>query len=155
MRLHFRKRRRFLHGVLLTLTLFSLAFFVYAFSRFAAFRVFGVDLSSHEVIILFASVVVAVLFYKPLDALILILFKEVLFRSSSRDFSMLTRLARSLRSILNQAEIANVIVNTFGETWGLRYASVLVRDKTKGDYRVVSAFRIKPSQWKHTVFKQE
>ncbi len=147
--IYFRKRKRFLKSLILTAILSLLVFFFYAFFRFIAFRLFHFDLSSHDIAVLLLSVFLASIVYKPIDHFVLILFKDVIFRSHIHDHSMLTHLTRSLVSVLDQTELANLIVNTFGEALHLRMASVLVYDKSKDVCRILSAFGLKPSLWRN------
>ncbi len=147
--LYLRKRKRVLKSLILTAILFLLVFFFYSFFRFLAFQLFHFDLSSHDVTVLLLSVVFASLVYKPIDYLVLILFKDVIFRSHIRDYSVLMHLARSLAGVLDQTELANLIVNTFGEALHLRMASILIYDKSKDVCRIVSAFGFKPSLWRN------
>src|SRR3990167_4440685 len=149
MNFHLRKRKRILKRFILTGSLFALVFFFYSLFRFIAFRFFQYDLSSNDIAALLLSVFLVALFYKPLDYLILHLFKTVLFRSHVRDLSVLGQLARASRGVPNSFELANLIVNTFGEVLDARSASVLLFSKAKGIYQIESAFGLKPSEWKN------
>ena len=146
--LHLRKRKRFLKRLILVTILFILAFFLYSFLRFLAFRLFHYDFSSHDVAILGLSVLLVSFVYKPIDHLVLLFFKEVLFKYNMRDYSVLTHLGRVLTGVLDRTELANLIVNTFGEALHVRTASVLIYDKSKEVYRIESAFGLKPSVWR-------
>ena len=147
--LYLRKRKRFLKNLVLTVILSLLVFFFYSLFRLLAFRLFQFDLSSHEVVGLLLSVVVVSLIYKPIDYVVLALFKDIIFRSYMQDHSVLVHLTRSLMGVLDRTELANLIVNTFGEALHLRVASVLLYDKTKEVYRMNSAFGLKPSIWRN------
>lgn len=140
--LYLRKRKRFLKRLILTSILFVLVFFVYSFSRFIALS-FDLDIFSNDIYLLVISVLFISLAYKPLDHLVLYLFKDSLFASHGRDQSTLIPLARSMMSVLDRVELANLIANTFGETLFVRTAAVLLYDKTKTHYRIVSSFGFK------------
>ena len=146
--LYLRKRKRFLKSLILTSILFVLVFFLYSFSRFVAFH-FDLDLFSNDIYVLITSVVLISLVYKPLEHLVLFLFKDALFISNGRDQSTLVQLSRSMTAVLDRVELANLIANTFGETLHVRTASVLLYDKTKSVYRIVSSFGLKTN-----VFRQ-
>ncbi|MBI4368292.1 MAG: hypothetical protein HY588_02750 [Candidatus Omnitrophica bacterium] len=150
--LYLRKRKQFLKRTILTVSLLILAFFFYALFRFIAYRFFGYDLFASDISIVVLSVFVMSLLYKPVDYFVLLLFKEVLFRSYLRDHTALVQLTRSLTKVLNRNELANLIVNTFGEMLHVLVASILVREKSKGIYRVISAFGLNPSAWRNVEF---
>ena len=146
---YLRKRKRFLKRLILTVILSLLVFFFYSLFRFLAFQLFQFDLSSHEVAVLLLSVFVVSLIYKPIDYLVLILFKDVIFRFHVHNHSVLVQLARSLAGVLDRTELANLIVNTFGEALHLTVVSILLYDKTKQVYRMNSAFGLKPGIWRN------
>lgn len=141
--LYLRKRKRLLKRLILTTILFVLTFFIYACARFIAVRFLDVDLFSNDIYLLIAAVLLTSLVYKPLDHLILFLFKDVLFTSNGRDQSTLVQLARSMTAVLDRNELANLIVNTFGEALYVRTALVLLHDKTKSGYKIASSFGLK------------
>src|SRR3989338_872193 len=147
--LYLRRRKQLLKRLIIISSLFVLVFFFYSLFRFIAFRLFHFDLSSHDVVVLILSVLLVSLAYKPIDYLVLLLFKEVLFKSHVADHSVLTQLARSLMTVLEQTTLANLIVNTFGEALNAKVASVLVHDKSRSVYRIASAFGLKPSAWRN------
>jgi signal transduction histidine kinase len=151
---HIRKRKRFLQTCVLSGALFVLVFFFYLLFRFAAFRFFHYDLASQEVSILLASVFVSVFFYKPLDHVIFLMLKWGIFRSHTRDYDVLTQMVRASRGILDSTELSNLIVNTFGETWRVSIASVLLLDKEQKVYRLSSAFGMKSYEWRKIEFKE-
>lgn len=154
MTLPLRKRKRLLRAVILTTVLMACVSFFYALIRFVVFRFFDYDFSSHEINILVVSVVLAAILYKPLDYLTLLFFKDVFFRSIGKNYSALQDLTRAVRTILDQTELANMIVNTFGETWGIPVASILVLDRVKACYRIVSACGIKSNEWRLLEIKE-
>ena len=147
MTIHLRKRKRLLQAVLLIGFLFVLVFFFYALIRYIAFGFFHYNLFSHELVILAGPVLLAALFYKPIDQFTLSFFRDVLLRSKTSDFGALAQLARSSRAIIDRTELANLVVNTFGDTWGVRTASVMILDPRKGGYRVISAFGLRSADW--------
>ena len=147
--LYLRKRKRLLKNFILTILLFVLVFFFYSLIRLLTFRLFQYDLSAHDIVALFLSIALVSVFYKPADHLVQVLFKDIIFRSYVRDHSALAQLSRSLTTVLDQTELGNLIVNTFAEALYLRTASVLLYDKTKEQFRVISAFGLKPSTWRN------
>src|SRR3990167_6053821 len=106
MKLNLKKRKRILKRAILTGVLFVLVFFFYSLFRFLAFRLFRYDLFSHEIAVLLLSVFLASLVYKPIDHAILLLFRDVFFKSNVRDHSVLVQLARPLTGVLDRAELA-------------------------------------------------
>ncbi len=141
--LYLRKRKRFLKLLILTAILFILVFFVYSFLRFIGLRFFDLDIFYNPIYILIVSAFLISLAYKPLDHLLLFLFKDIFFMSHGRDQTILVQLARSMTAVLDRVELANLIVNTFGETLHVRTASILLYDKSKAVYRIVSSFGLK------------
>lgn len=147
--LYLKKRKRLLKRFILLAILFIFAFFVYALLRFVAFRLFRYDFSSHDIVILGLSVFLVSIVYKPIDHLVLLFFKDVFFKSNTMDRFALIHLGRALTGILDRTELANLIVNTFGEALQVRTASVLIYEQSKGVYQIESAFGLKSSVWRH------
>ena len=135
--------------MIITCVLFALVFFFFSLFRFLDLHFFHSNLFSNEVIILALAVFLASLVYKPLDHLVLLFFKDVLFRSYVIDHSVLAQLAKSLTSVLDKSELANLIVNTLGEVLPIRTASILLMDQASKTYKLVSTYGWKPSAWKN------
>src|SRR3989338_1201772 len=100
--LYIKRRKRFLKRSVVTTMLFVIVFFFYSLFRFVAFHFFRYDLSSHEIAVLLFSALLASLLYKPLDYVMSLLFREVLFQSNSGDHSALEQLSRAISGILDQ-----------------------------------------------------
>ncbi len=141
--LYLRKRKRILKRLILTSILFVLVFFLYSFSRFVAIRVLDLDVFSNDIFLLVASVLLVSLIYKPIDHLVMFLFKDMLLTHNGRDQSTLIQLAKSMTAVLDRTELANLIANTFGEMLHVRTGAVLLYDKTKSLYRTVSSYGLK------------
>jgi len=139
---------------LLGATLFFLVFLFYSLVRLAAFRWFGYDFASDETGILLASVIFLLMLYKPLDHFVLLFLKKVLFRAHTRDHLALMHLGRMVRTVLDQTELANMVVNTLGETWGVRSVSVMVKEPESAQFRIISAYGLKPSHWRDVALKE-
>src|SRR3989338_1612365 len=150
--LYLRRRKRLLKRLILTAILFILAFFFYALFRFMAYRYTQFVFLSNHFAILSVSVLVVSLLYKPVDYLVLLFFRDVLFRTHVIDRGVLLQLGRSMTKVLNRTELANLIVNTFGEALHVRMASILLKDKTKATYRVISAYGLNFSAWRNAEF---
>ena len=151
--LYIKRRKRFLKRLVVVTLLLVLIFFFYSLFRFISFQFFHYDLFAHEIAVLLLSALLVSVLYKPLDYLIGFVFKEIFFRSTVEDHSTLFQLSRSLTDVLDQAELTNLIVNTFGEVLQIRSASVLLFDRSKNVYRIVSAFGIRPHVWRKLEMK--
>src|SRR3989338_10712219 len=101
--LYLRKRKRVLKGFILAVVLFVFVFFFCSLFRFLALRLFGHDVFRQDLIILALSVFLVSILYKPMDYLILLLLKDVLFRTAARDHSTLAQISKSLAGILDAA----------------------------------------------------
>ncbi|MBI4388530.1 MAG: GAF domain-containing protein [Candidatus Omnitrophica bacterium] len=145
---HLRKRKQILKRFLDAVVLFILTYFIYAvFQLVAGFFFAESPWLRAPVVLLGFSVVIAVLFYKRVDYFIFFAFKRLFLKRSDQYFFALTKLTRDLVNILDLPEVSNLIVNTFGETVGVKTASLMVFDQNEGVYQVISAFGISPSHY--------
>ena len=78
--------------------------------------------------------------YKPLDRLVTMFFRNVLFKHKSYAHLTLMNLAEELSLILDLQELANLVVNTFGEVLHLKTVALLIPNKLRGDYEIASAY---------------
>lgn len=149
---HLRKRKRFLKLLLDIFVLFGLAYFTQTVFNFIASSFFKVKWFETPGMLLAISVVMAVLFYKWVDHFIFRVFRKLFFRRSEQHFLVLTKLARELMSVLDLNEMANLIVNTFGESVRLKSVSLMVFNQAESVYEVISAFGVAPSSYRKIRF---
>lgn len=149
MKLHLIRQKRILKRAIVTFVLFAFVFFIYSLFRFLDLRFFHSGFLSNEIFVLAVAVFLASLIYKPIDHLVLLFFRDVLFRSSVMDHSVLTQLAKSLVLVLDRSELANLIVNTLGEVLTIRTASVLLLDSTGKTYKLASTYGLKSGSLKN------
>ncbi|MFA6600945.1 MAG: ATP-binding protein [Candidatus Omnitrophota bacterium] len=84
--------------------------------------------------------VVCLLVYKPLDLLFTRLFKDYFFKKKSYAHMTLMNFASDLALILDLGELANLVVNTFGEVLCLKTVALLVPNRVRNDYEIASAY---------------
>lgn len=147
--LYLRRRKALLKRFILTAILFILAFFIYSFLRFITLQWFHLEFLENNISVLIISVVLISVAYKPLDYLVVFLFKDVLFTSNGRDQSAFLQLARSMTAVLDRNELANLIVNTLGDMLHVRTVSVFLFDKSKSVYRMISSYGLKTNVVRH------
>lgn len=147
--LHFRKRKRLLKRLILVAVIFPLVLFLHALTQFLVMRFLRYDLAASPFLTLAIVVFFVTSLYKPVDYLVVTLMKHFLFKSHIAGQMALSQLARESIAILDQHELANMIVNTFGETFGVHSASVLIFDKSKSAYRMIAAFGLNPAAWRN------
>lgn len=148
---HLRKRKRFLKRVILLMILAPLVLFLYTLIHLFLSHFLKYDLFNHPFASLVVSVILVSSIYKPIDYLIFMLFKNFLFRSNLYGQVALAQLARDAVSVLDQHELANMIVNTIGEAYDVNSVSILLFDKSKSSYRIISAFGLLPAVWRKIV----
>lgn len=152
---HLRKRKRFLKRFLDALVLFVLTYAFYWLFHSVFSLWLKVDWLERPSVLLGLSVLIAVLFYKPIDYFIFVAAKRLLFRRSDQYFLALMRLVRDLMSVLDLRETANSVVTTVGETVRVKTASLMVYDQTNGTYEVVAAHGMTPPVYRKIQFPIE
>lgn len=149
---HLRKRKRFLKRLLDIVVLFFLSYSVYLLGDFAFTKLLKLNWFRTPAVLMAFSVLVAVVCYKPVDYFIFLIFKKLFLKRSDQHFLTLTKLSRELMSVLDLSEMANLIVNTFGESVRLKSASLMLFNQTSKLYEVVSAYGIDPSRYRKVRF---
>ncbi|OGW82348.1 MAG: hypothetical protein A3G33_11635 [Omnitrophica bacterium RIFCSPLOWO2_12_FULL_44_17] len=154
-KLHLKKRKRFFKQIVLISILVPLVLLAFSLLRFLAFKFFNYDLFSDLLITVAVAVVLVTTGYKPVDFAVLWLVRHVFFRSHVNGQIALSHLAHEAVTILNKYELANLIVNTIADVYCLQSASILLVEREKKVYRIVSAYGVKPSSWKHVEFPEQ
>jgi len=149
------KRKRFLLKLLVIFSLFFLAELGRSVSlSFASFFPHNKIFQSESFRLLFAISLVA-LFFRPLDRLLLSLFRRFLSRYGadySRDIELLYQESNAQMSL---KELGNLMVNTLGEALNAEIVSLLVLDRKSNTYQILSSFGLKPSDMSKLRFSDE
>lgn len=95
---------------------------------------------SRPVFILLLMTVICLLVYKPLDIAVTQLFKNYFNRKKTFRQMTLMNLAEDLALVLDLQELANLIVNSFGEVLQLKTVALVVPSRMRSDFEIASAF---------------
>lgn len=139
---HLRKRKRVLKRFLDAVVLFLLTYLIYFAADFSASHLFKVHWFRNPAILLGFSALIAILFYKPVDYFIFLVFRRIFLKRSDQYFFVLSKLVRDLMSVLDLNELAGLVVNTIGETVRVKTVSLLVFNQNVGAYEMVAAYGI-------------
>lgn len=140
MGLYLKKRKRFIKQILLGLALFLTGSAVlWVLSAFSVHR-FVSPWVSRPVFILLLMTVICLLVYKPLDMAATQLFKNYFNRKKTFRQMTLMNLAEDLALVLDLQELANLIVNSFGEVLQLKTVALVVPSRMRSDFEIASAF---------------
>ena len=93
--------------------------------------------------------------YKPIDISVNQFFKNYLFKKKSYGQMTLMNLADELSLVLDLQELANLVVNTFGEVLHLKNAALLVPSRLRNDFEIASAYGWNVSDSKHIRLPKE
>ncbi|OGW82616.1 MAG: hypothetical protein A2Z83_05220 [Omnitrophica bacterium GWA2_52_8] len=102
-------------------------------------RYFSILWLDHPIYPFLLMTLISILAYKPLDRVYTKLFKNVLFKSKSYPHIALMNFAKDAVLVLDLKELANMIVNSFGEILRLKTVALLVPNRERGDFEIVSA----------------
>lgn len=137
MSLYFVKRKKALKKCFVALSLFALGTVLsLLLTRFSkSFLIVHSPLA----LLFFFSVLFALAF-KPLDQAISRFFSHTVFKKKTYSQLTLLNLAEELGLTLDLNELANSIVNTFGELLHLKTVSLIVPNKVREDFEIISAY---------------
>lgn len=140
MGLYLKKQKRFLKKIFVGLSLFAVgALFFFIFT--ALIKQFFPSVQGFQplyIMLLMCLVFMSV--YKPLDRAFTHLFKHYFFKQKSYAHITLMNLAEELAVVLDLHELSNLIVNTFGEVLHLKTVALLVPNRLREDFEVISAY---------------
>ena len=139
MSLYLKKRKWVLKKVIVGLCLFLIGILAVAILSFFSKHYFPSPWTTHLLVPVFIMTMVSILVYKPLDMAVLHLFKNYLFKKKSYSHITLMNLSEELALVLNLQELANLIVNTFGEVLQLKTVALLVPNRVRDDFEIASA----------------
>lgn len=148
MNLQLKIRKRLFKRLVVTGILFPLIFFLFSLIRYLILHFLSSDLVISPLVEVAFIVSSATLLYKPVDYLMSWVLKHTFFGAHLNPQATLHQLARDAALILDRQQLANLVVNTFGEVFGVRSASVFIFDKSKEVYRIISAFGIASPVWR-------
>ncbi len=100
----------------------------------------GAKWIAHPLFPVFLMTLICIAAYKPLDFFYSEIFKRVLFKRKSFIHMSLIHLAEELRLVLDLQELANLVVNTFGEVLHLKMVAMVVPNLAKESFEIASGF---------------
>jgi len=154
-RLFISKRKKVLKGFLLGASLFLLgALSLYFVSAIAQFYL-PTDWLSNPFIPVFLMALITIVAYKPLDFFFSELFEKYLFKKRSFVHIVLMNLAEELELVLDLQELANLVVNTFGEVLHLKTVALLVPERQDGVFQISAAFGWNISDYRRVQVAQD
>ncbi len=133
----FRRRKRVLKRLLDIIVLFALSLCVYWALSFFLSRT---KLLNSPFFQLGVAVLTAAFFFKPVDHLVSLFFRHVLFRRQDHHFFALPKLTRQLMNFLVLQEISRLIVQTVAETMKLKSASLFIFQRQDRVYQMSGSF---------------
>ncbi|HOE68447.1 MAG TPA: ATP-binding protein [Candidatus Omnitrophota bacterium] len=95
---------------------------------------------THPLMPVFVMTLISLVAYKPIERFVKWFLEKYLFRRKSYAQMTLMDLAEDLRTNLDLQELANMVVNTFGEVLRLRNVALLVPDATRSGFEIASSF---------------
>ena len=140
MSLYLKKRKKFLKKVFVGASLFLIGSFSFFILSLLLKHFSFTELASQPSLPLFVLTVIFISAYKPLDLVFTQFFKNYLFKQKSYAHLTLMNLAEELTLILDLQEMANLVVNTFGEVLHLKTVTLMVPNPLRGDYEVISSY---------------
>lgn len=155
MSIYLKRRKKFFKKILIGISLFSLG--VAGFHGFAWLQVKFpfFDFAGRPYLPLVLMSVICLFAYKPLDTLVNNLFKNYIFRKKSYAHITLMNLAEDLALILDLQELANLIVNTFGEILHLKTVGLVVPARGRDDYEILTAYGWNVSDYRRVRLQED
>lgn len=151
-KLFINKRKKVLKKALVGISLFLCgALSLYSICAFASFF-FPLNPLFHPLFTILIMTFLSLIAYKPLDSLFTEIFKHYLFKKKSYVHMMLMHLTEELELILDLQELANLVVNTFGELMHLKTVALLVAEESKQGFYVASAYGWSVSDYRRVHF---
>ncbi len=141
MAFYIKKRKKFLRKCFVGLSLFSLGVLLFAFFKSMIQPLLPSQaLSGSPFVPMILMSVLSIAAFKPLDRFFADFFDRYLFRKKSYAHILLMNLTDELEVVLDLQELANMVVNTFGEVLQLKTVALLVRAGDPEDLKVASAY---------------
>lgn len=140
MSLYIKKRKKVLKKLLVGSNLFAIGAAVYWAASLAAREFSSLGWMNHPLFPVLMMTLLALAVYKPLDSAYTQLFKYMLFKKRTYGQITLMNLAEELALVLDVQELANLVVNTFGEVLHLKTVALLTPSPIRGDFEIVAAF---------------
>lgn len=146
------KRKWFLKRLFVGLTLFILSFTLLGLVSYFLGNSLPWLQEGNPLIWMGLATLVVTGVYPPVDYAYSWLFKHVLFPRRSHVVRLLHRLSQELALTSDLTELANLLVNTLGEVFQLKTASLLVRSPRGEGYVIVSAYGWRVSDYRKLRF---
>ncbi|HTL48562.1 MAG TPA: ATP-binding protein [Verrucomicrobiae bacterium] len=155
MSFYFKKRKVVARKILVGAALFLTgAVSFYLFSRLPA-RFFPSPWLSQPLFTVFLMTALCLVVYKPLDSFCSQFLKNYFFKKKSFRHITLMNLTEELALILDLNELANLVVNTFGEVMQLKSVALVVPSRVRGDFEIASAFGWNVSDYRRVRLPQD
>ncbi|MCM8774763.1 MAG: ATP-binding protein [Candidatus Omnitrophica bacterium] len=140
MNIYLKKRKRILKKILVGFSLFALGTISLYLCSFILRLYLPASWLTQPALSILIVTVIFLIAYKPLDLAFSHLFRNFLFKKKSTRQMTLMNLAEELPLILDLQELGNLIVNTFGDVLQLKSAVLLVQNRVRNDFEIVSAY---------------
>lgn len=140
MGLYLKKQKKFFKKILVGLSLFAAGAGIFSLVAFISAHFFRPPWLNNPLFPILVMSCVALTAYKPLDRVITQFFRNYLFKQKSYAHMTLMNLTEELALILDLPELANLVVNTFGEVLHLKTVTLLVPNRLRGDFEIASAY---------------
>ena len=140
MSFYIKRRKRVLKKILMGAGLFLIGALTFALLSLIPKSLFPFSVTRQPLFAVLVMTLISVVVYKSLDAAITQLFKNYLFKKKSFAHMTLMNLAEELALILDLQELANLVVNTFGEVLHLKTVALLVPNRLRDDFEITSAY---------------
>lgn len=139
--MYVQKRKRLLKRFLVFLCLLGINFLVILFLRAVmALTPWGTFSLKEPWKWMLLATLLATLLYRPLDQLILMVFKTLLFRVGMGRLAALDKATTDLMHTLDLKELSNLIVNTLAEVMDQRVVTLVLLDRLQDRYWVASSY---------------
>ncbi len=155
MGLYLKKRKKFLKKILLGAGLACIGALAFGLAAFLGPRLGAPGWAAHPLLAILMMSLVSLVLYKPLDIALNQLFRNYLFKSKAHAHGALSELLDELTLVLDLQEFANLVVNTFGEVLQLKTAVLLVPNRVRGDFEIISAYGCNVSEIKRVRLTRE
>lgn len=140
MSLYFVKRKKALKKILVALSLFALGTLLFILLSKFSKHFFNFSLFQNPLALVLLLTVLFAFAFKPLDQAFSRFFSHTVYKKKTYSQMTLMNLAEELALTLDLQELANSMVNTFGELLHLKTVSLIVPNKVREDFEIVSAY---------------
>ncbi|MCB9800087.1 MAG: GAF domain-containing protein [Candidatus Omnitrophica bacterium] len=137
---YLKKRKRLLAKITVGLALFFLGAGSFAVFSFLSRKFFSTHWAEQSQAVIVLMTLISLLAYKPVDRWVTHFFNQYLFKKKSYAHLVLMNLTKELDLIFDFQEMANLIVNTFGEVMNLKTVALLTASESPGQFEISAAY---------------